>query len=74
MDYLALLRGINVGGNNIIKMDELKKTFEELNFSDVKTYIQSGNVLFKDAEKDRMKISEKIEKALLGKLNTRLVR
>ena len=72
MDYLALLRGINVGGNNIIKMDELKKTFEELNFSDVKTYIQSGNVLFKDAEKDRMKISEKIEKALLGKLNNKI--
>jgi uncharacterized protein (DUF1697 family) len=46
MNCLALLRGINVGGNNIIKMDDLKKLFEELNFRDVKTYIQSGNVLF----------------------------
>ena len=72
MDYLALLRGINVGGNNIIKMDELKKLFEKLKFSEVKTYIQSGNVLFKDSEKDRIKISEKIEKALLEKLNNKI--
>jgi uncharacterized protein (DUF1697 family) len=72
MDYLALLRGINVGGNNIIKMDDLKKLFEELNFSDVKTYIQSGNILFKDSEKDKIKASKKIEKKLLEKLNNKI--
>jgi uncharacterized protein (DUF1697 family) len=44
--YVALLRGINVGGNNLIKMVELKLCFEELGFSGVSTYIQSGNVLF----------------------------
>jgi uncharacterized protein (DUF1697 family) len=72
MDYLALLRGINVGGNNIIKMNYLKRLFEELNFSDVKTYIQSGNILFKDFESDRIKVSEKIKKALLEKLDNKI--
>jgi len=44
--YCALLRGINVGGNNIIKMADLKTAFENMGFNDVKTYIQSGNVVF----------------------------
>lgn len=48
--YIALLRGINVGGNNIIRMSDLKASFEELGFSDVVTYIQSGNVLFNTGE------------------------
>ncbi|KAA0258276.1 MAG: DUF1697 domain-containing protein, partial [Chloroflexi bacterium] len=42
--YLVLLRGINVGGKNIIKMTDLKAGFEEMGFSYVLTYIQSGNV------------------------------
>jgi uncharacterized protein (DUF1697 family) len=45
INYVALLRGVNVGGNNIIKMNELKIIFEIMNLSDVKTYIQSGNVI-----------------------------
>ena len=44
--YVALLRGINVGGKNLIKMPELKASFEAEGFDDVVTYIQSGNVLF----------------------------
>ena len=44
--YLALLRGINVGTSNRIRMDTLKRLFEEAGFSRVETYIQSGNVLF----------------------------
>lgn len=44
--YVALLRGINVGGKNLIRMPALKACFEELGFVDVGTYIQSGNVLF----------------------------
>ena len=44
--YVALLRGINVGGKNLIKMPALKAAFEEDGFEDVATYIQSGNVLF----------------------------
>lgn len=69
MQYLALLRGINVGGNNIIKMVDLKKTFEEIGFEDVKTYIQSGNVLFNSKEKDLIKLEKKIEKILSEKFN-----
>ena len=44
--YVALLRGINVGGHKKIKMTDLKLLFEELGFVDVMTYIQSGNVVF----------------------------
>jgi uncharacterized protein (DUF1697 family) len=44
--YVALLRGINVGGKNPIKMTDLKACFEAEGFEDVATYIQSGNVVF----------------------------
>ena len=64
IQYLALLRGINVGGSNIIKMTDLKAAFESMGLSDVLTYIQSGNVLFKSAEKDKAKLTKKIEKEL----------
>ncbi len=67
--YLALLRGINVGGNNIIKMAELKTCFESMGFTDVVTYIQSGNVLFKSPEKNKPKLTSKIEKALSERFN-----
>ena len=46
MRYVALLRGINVGGNTMIKMSELKAVFEECGFENVVTYINSGNVAF----------------------------
>ena len=62
--YLALLRGINVGGKNIIKMTDLKACFEDMGFSSVVTYIQSGNVLFRSAEKDKLKLTDRIEKEL----------
>lgn len=44
--YIALLRGVNVGGNNKISMPELKTAFEKIGFSEVTTYINSGNVIF----------------------------
>ena len=66
IDYLVLLQGINVGGKNTIKMDELKKIFEKMKFSDIKTYIQSGNVLFKDYENNKLKLAKRIEKTLLN--------
>lgn len=62
--YAALLRGINVGGKNIIKMAELKVCFEGLGFTDVRTYIQSGNVLFRAAEPDQATLTGQIEAAL----------
>jgi uncharacterized protein (DUF1697 family) len=61
--YIALLRGINVGGKNIIKMADLKRLFESAELSEVKTYIQSGNVLFKSDEEEeslRRKIEHEI--------------
>jgi uncharacterized protein (DUF1697 family) len=61
--YVALLRGINVGGKNLIKMAALRACFEELGFSDVATYIQSGNVLFRTGAK-RAELAARIEAAL----------
>ncbi|MDW3036591.1 MULTISPECIES: DUF1697 domain-containing protein [Bacillus cereus group] len=49
--YISLLRGINVGGHKIIKMADLKQTFESIGLKQVKTYIQSGNIVF-ESEKD----------------------
>lgn len=59
MTYLALLRGINVGGNNKVSMDDLKKVFLSLGFSDVSTYINSGNVIFKTNKIPAVSIIEK---------------
>ncbi|GBR76146.1 protein DUF1697 [Candidatus Termititenax persephonae] len=72
MQYLALLRGINVGGNNIIKMGELRKLFAEMGFADVLTYIQSGNVVFKCSEKNKLKLKAQIEKILLKKFGNKI--
>ena len=65
--YIVLLRGINVGGNSIIKMAELKKLFESLGFTNVVTYVQSGNVLFDAKEKNVSLIALQIEKMLASK-------
>ena len=62
--FVALLRGVNVGGNNMISMSSLKKSFESLGFSDVATYINSGNIIFKSKEADARKLEVKIEKML----------
>jgi uncharacterized protein (DUF1697 family) len=62
--YVALLRGINVGGNNIIRMADLKSCFEEMGFTDVQTYIQSGNVIFSATENNAEKLTLRIEKTL----------
>lgn len=62
--YLALLRGINVGGNNIIKMADLKRCFEEMGFENLATYIQSGNVIFENKPVSEDYLKEKIEKIL----------
>jgi uncharacterized protein (DUF1697 family) len=61
--YVALLRGINVGGKNLIRMPALKECFEAGGFEDVATYIQSGNVLFR-ATGSATALSDRIEKLL----------
>jgi uncharacterized protein (DUF1697 family) len=65
--YAAFLRGINVGGKNVIKMTDLQKAFEEMGFQAVRTYIQSGNVLFQSDIEDKNQLEEIIEKFLSGK-------
>jgi uncharacterized protein (DUF1697 family) len=67
--YVALLRGINVGGKNLIKMTDLKVCFESLGFKDVRTYIQSGNVLFHAAGSDQANLTKRIENALSKSFN-----
>ena len=62
--FVALLRGVNVGGKNIISMKSLKTSFEKLGFSDVSTYINSGNILFKAKERDARKLETQIEAML----------
>lgn len=67
--YVALLRGINVGGKNLIKMTELKAYFEALGFTNVRTYIQSGNVVFSADETDKARLTSQIEDALSKTFN-----
>ena len=62
--FVALLRGVNVGGNNMISMSALKKSFEGLGFTDVVTYINSGNIIFRAKEANARKLESKIEKML----------
>jgi uncharacterized protein (DUF1697 family) len=64
MRYVALLRGINVGGNNMIKMEKLRDTFAELGFENVKTYINSGNVIFDSKKADDRKLAARIHDAI----------
>ncbi|HEX3012892.1 MAG TPA: DUF1697 domain-containing protein [Methanobacterium sp.] len=64
MKYIALLRGINVGRNKRIKMADLIKVFESLGFKNVKTYVQSGNVIFEHDSNDAAEIAESIERKI----------
>lgn len=59
--YIALLRGINVSGHKKIKMADLKNMMAKLTFSDVQTYIQSGNLVFKSEETNVQLLEEKIK-------------
>ena len=62
--FVALLRGVNVGGNNMISMSSLKESFETIGFKQVTTYINSGNIIFKTKEGDARKLEKKIEQML----------
>lgn len=63
--YIALLRGINVSGQKIIKMDALRASLEKLNYEQVQTYIQSGNIVFASAETDQKLLEGQIHKNIL---------
>jgi len=62
--YIALLRGINVGGHNKIKMLELKQLFVDLGYFDIVTYIQSGNVIFNSKKLNIVEIEKSIIDAI----------
>jgi uncharacterized protein (DUF1697 family) len=64
--YISMLRGINVGGHKIIKMEQLRKSFEALGFDQVQTYIQSGNVVFKTGKLSTLKLSKQIKERILS--------
>jgi len=62
--FISLLRGINVMGNKVILMADLKKVFEKLGFLEVKTYIQSGNVVFAEQKKSAPELEDLIRFAI----------
>jgi uncharacterized protein (DUF1697 family) len=62
--YIAFLRAINVGGNNIVKMDFLRRLFESLGFSNVETFIASGNIVFETTSKNARVLEREIENRL----------
>ncbi len=64
--YIALLRGINVSGQKIIKMDYLRKLLENEGFEDVKSYIQSGNIIFNSQENQIPILEKRIQEAILN--------
>ena len=70
--FLALLRGLNVGGQNVIGRDDLIRCFEDLGFDGVRTYIQSGNVLFRSNESRVAALTRTIEAALSERLSNQV--
>jgi len=75
MVFVALLSGINVGGNRIVKMAELRSFFEGLGFTNVATYVQSGNVVFRAGKGDAAALTREIEAAFEKKwgFNSRIM-
>jgi uncharacterized protein (DUF1697 family) len=68
--FVALLRGINVGGKNRIPMTELKSSFAALGYEDVVTYIQSGNVVFRSSSSAERKTAAAIERRIAEEFGT----
>jgi len=66
--YLALIRAINVGGNSVVKMADLRHALEGTDFTDVTTYIQTGNVIFGSSDTDSGRLARKMEKRLEASL------
>jgi uncharacterized protein (DUF1697 family) len=61
---VSLLRGVNVGGHNMIKMDALRALYESLKLRDPQTYVQSGNVVFRTDERDLVLLARRIENGI----------
>lgn len=69
--YIALLRGINVGGHNKIPMKELKQLLTDAGFADVRTYIQSGNLLFRSPNVESA-VAEQIHRVIADNFRLRI--
>ena len=69
--FVSLFRGINVGGHQTVRMDELKELYQSLGFKDVATYIQSGNVVFTSDDADGTQLSSQIEVGFAQKFGFR---
>jgi uncharacterized protein (DUF1697 family) len=61
---ISMLRGVNLGGHNRVKMDALKALYESLGLRDVETYVQSGNVIFRTTSRDLVQLSKRIEEGI----------
>ena len=61
---ISMLRGINVGGHNKVDMGALRALYESLKFEDPRTYVQSGNVIFRSKEKNSPALAKKIQNAI----------
>ena len=61
---ISMLRGVNLGPHNRIKMDALRATYESIGLEDPRTYVQSGNVIFRTKEKSTRKLATKIQDAI----------
>ena len=72
VQYLALLRGINVGGKNLVKMEDLRACFEAMDVAEVATYIQSGNVLFRAPRQKSDELAARIEAELSARFGIEL--
>ncbi len=68
---ISMLRGVNVGPHNRIKMDDLRDLFESLKLEDARTYVQSGNVLFRTKDKNSPQLAKKIQGAIGKKFGCR---
>src|SRR2546427_7774219 len=67
---ISMLRGVNVGGHNLIKMDALRALYESLGLQDPQTYVQSGNVIFRTKERDPSRLARQIENEIRSEEHT----
>lgn len=68
---ISMLRGVNLGSHNRIKMDELRALYESLKLEDPRSYVQSGNIIFRSKEKSSPQLSKKIQDAIGKKFGCR---
>ena len=66
--FISLLRGINIGGQKIIRMENLRSLYDELKLSNIKTVVQSGNVIFDSNETSTLRLTELIETQIMNNL------